>query len=270
MEPFLLRATAAGIGLALMAAPLGCFVVWRRMAYFGETIAQASLIGIAIGLGLKSDLTLAIVFTTLAMAGLLIAMQRQNIVPVDSLLGTMHYVALAIGIIATSQLSGPTVDVMGYLFGDILAVSDTDVVLVFAGVAVVAVALWRLWEPLLRVSIDPELAAAEGVPVERTRMAFTLLLAIVIALAIKAVGALLAIAFLIIPAVAARPVSTRPESMAARATVVAVVGVVSGLYLSSRYDIPSGPAIVVMMAAFALCAVGWAVMRRVVISPRAT
>lgn len=262
MEPFLVRAVLAGIGLAVMAAPLGCFVIWRRMAYFGETIAQASLLGIALGLALGTSLTGTILLATLVMAGLLILLQRQTAVPVDSVLGTMHYVALALGIIATSLLTGPSVDVMGYLFGDVLAVSTIEVLLVYGGAAVVLLALGRLWQPLLRLSIDPELAAAEGVPVERTRIAFTLLLSIAIALAIKVVGALLAIAFLIIPAVAARPLSTSPEGMARRATLLAVLSVVAGLFLSFSYDIPSGPAIVVMMAAFTVSTMTIAAVER--------
>jgi zinc transport system permease protein len=252
VEPFFIRALAAGLGLAVVAAPLGCFVVWRRMAYFGETLAQGSLIGVALGLMLHIDLTVAVAIAVVAMAGLLIVLQRQTLVPVDSLLGTMHYVALALGIIATSALAGPTVDVMGYLFGDVLAVSNGDLVLLYGGGAVILAVLWMLWTPLLRASIHPDLAAAEGVPVARMRLAFTLLVAVAIAFSIKVVGALLAIAFLIIPAVAARPLSTTAEGMAILAIAVAAISVVLGLWLSSAYDISTGPAIVVVMAAFAL------------------
>lgn len=255
LEPFFLRALAASIGLSLIAAPLGCFVVWRRMAYFGETIAQASLIGVAAGLSLHMNLTVATVILTMVMAGVLILLERQRLVPVDSLLGTMHYVALAIGIIATSQLSGGTVNVMGVLFGDVLAVAGADLGVLAVAIVLVYAALYVLWTPLLRISIHTELAEAEGVPAPAVRLAFTLLLALVIALAIKVVGALLAIAFLIIPAVAARPLARAPETMAVIATAVAVFSAVGGLYASSAYDIPSGPAIVVAMAVFAIAAV---------------
>ncbi|MBX9925566.1 MAG: metal ABC transporter permease, partial [Hyphomicrobiaceae bacterium] len=239
MEPFFLRALIAGVGLAVIAAPLGCFVVWRRMAYFGETIAQASLIGVAAGLALSADLTVSVVVMTVLMAGVLMALERQKVVPVDSLLGTMHYVALAAGIIATSLLTGPTVNVMGFLFGDVLAVSNADLALLTAAAIVVYGVLYRMWQPLLQLSIHPELAAAEGVPVDRIRIAYTLLLALVIALAIKVVGALLAIAFLIIPAVAARPLVRSPETMAAAAVAIAVMSAVLGLLLSSACVLPT-------------------------------
>ena len=119
IEPFLLRALLAAIGLAIIAAPLGSLVVWNRMAYFGETVAQASLIGIALALAFNMNLTVSVVLVTLAVAALLIALSQQKLVPLDSILGLMHHGALALGVIATSMLRGPTVDLMGYLFGEI-------------------------------------------------------------------------------------------------------------------------------------------------------
>lgn len=257
IEPFLLRALAAGIGLALVAAPLGCIVVWRRMAYFGETVAQASLIGIALGLAFQVNLTIAVLLTAAAVAVLLIGLGKQTLIPMDSLLGLLHHVALAAGIIATASLKGPSVDLVGYLFGDVLAVTNEDLWWVYGGGAVVLLALTQLWEPLLRISIHQDLAAAEGVNAERVRMIFTLLLALTIALAMKIVGALLAIAFLIIPAIAARPLAGTAERMAVMAAGIAAASVVAGLSLSSVYDVPSGPAIVLVMAACAVASLGW-------------
>lgn len=261
IEPFLLRALAAGIGLALVAAPLGCIVVWRRMAYFGETIATASLIGIALGLALQANLTVAVLLTATAVALLLIALGKQTIIPMDSLLGLLHHAALAAGIIATASLKGPAVDLVGYLFGDVLAVTREDLWWVYGGGALVLTALAYLWQPLLRISIHQELAAAEGVPAERVRMAFTLLLALTIALAMKIVGALLAIAFLIIPAIAARPLASTAERMALIAAAIAACSVVAGLTLSSLYDIPTGPAIVLVMSGCAVYSLGSAGVR---------
>ena len=252
LEPFLLRALAAGLGLAVVAAPLGCVVVWRKMAYFGETIATASLIGLAAGLALHMNLTVAVLITAVGVAGLLIALGRQTLIPTDSLLGLLHHAALAAGVIATASLKGPGVDLVGYLFGDVLAVTNEDLWWVFGGGAcVLAVFAW-LWEPLLRSSIHAELAQAEGINAERVRIAFTLLLALTIALTMKIVGALLAIAFLIVPAVAARPLASTAEQMAMIAALIAAGSVMAGLALSSAYDLPSGPAIVLVMAACAV------------------
>jgi zinc transport system permease protein len=257
LEPFLLRALAAGIGLAIVAAPLGCIVVWRRMAYFGETIAQASLIGIALGLAFQINITVAVLLTAVAVAALLIGLGRQTLIPIDSLLGLLHHAALAAGIIATASLKGPAVDLVGYLFGDVLAVTAEDLWWVYGGGAVVLATLAWLWEPLLRISINQDLAEAEGLDAARVRMIFTLLLALTIALAMKIVGALLAIAFLIVPAVAARPLSDTAERMAVLAALIAAVSVAAGLAISSAFDVPGGPAIVLVMAACAVVSLVW-------------
>lgn len=248
MDPFLIRALAAGVGVAVLAAPLGCFVVWQRMAYFGETVAQASLIGIALGLGLQLDLTASALGVSAAMALLLIVLARQSLVPLDSLLGLLAHAALAVGVIATSLVRGPPVDLLGYLFGDIFAVSAEDLWWVFGGGAVALAALAWLWRPLLSMAVHEELAAAEGVRRDLVKGVFVVLLALAIAIAIKVVGILLAIAFLIMPAAAARPLSTTPERMALLAAVIAVAGVLAGLQLSLSFDVPGGPAIVLVLA----------------------
>ena len=258
MEPGLVRALAAGLGLAVVSAPLGCFVVWNRMAYFGETIAQASLIGIALGLFLKLDLTLAVLAVAVATAGLLVLLGRQKILPLDSILGIVAHAALAAGVIATTLVKGVNVDLMGYLFGDILAVSTDDLWWVYCGGAVVLAALWWIWRPLLALAVHEELAAAEGVDRERTKAIFILLLAITVAVAMKVIGILLIIAFLIMPAAAARVFARTPEEMAVLAAMIAAVGVCLGLLVSFRIDVPGGPAIVVVLATAALGAIGFA------------
>jgi zinc transport system permease protein len=262
MEPFLVRALAAGVGLAVIAAPLGCFIVWQRMAYFGETIAQASLIGIAVGLLLNLNVTASALAVALVVAMLLIAFGRQTLVPLDSILGLLAHAALAIGVIATSLVRGPSVDLMGYLFGDIFAVTGEDLWWVYLGGAAVLAALGWLWQPLLAIAVHEELARAEGVKCDRVKAVFVVLLALVIAVAMKIVGILLAIAFLIMPAAAARAFTATPESMAAVAALIAVAGVLAGLGLSFTYDVPGGPAIVVVLALLAGFSISTALGRR--------
>ena len=251
LEPFLLRALAASLALAVVAAPLGSLVIWNRMAYFGETVSQASLIGIALGLFLGIDITLPVILVTLVVAALLILLSRQKIVPLDAILGLMHHGALALGVIATLSLSGPAVDLMSYLFGDIFAVTATDLYWVFGGGALVLATLVWLWQPMLRLAVHEELASAEGVNRDRVMAAFIVLLSLTIAIAIKIVGALLVIAFLIVPAVAARPFSATPERMAALAAAIAGLSVVLGIALSLHFDVPGGPSIVLFMAVIA-------------------
>ncbi len=251
IEPFLLRALAAGIGLAIIAAPLGAILVWNRMAYFGETVAQASLVGVALGLLLNIDVTLSVIVTTLAVASLLIVLGRQKLVPLDAILGLTHHGTLALGVIATALIAGPSVDLMGYLFGDVFAVTEGDLWLIYGGGAVVLTVMAWLWQPLLRVAVHEELASAEGVPSRRVRAAFIVVLALTIAIAMKIVGVLLAIAFLIVPIVAARPFAATPEGLVVTAATVGAASVALGLAFSSNVDAPGGPSIVLCMALIA-------------------
>ncbi len=262
LEPFLLRALVASLALAVVAAPLGSLVIWNRMAYFGETISTASLLGIALGLALGIDITAPVIAVTLAMAGLLILLSRQKIVPLDAILGLMHHGALALGVIATLSLSGPGVDLMGYLFGDIFAVTTADLYWVFGGGALVLAVLAWLWQPMLRLAVHEELASAEGVNRDLVKAVFIVLLSLTIAIAIKIVGALLVIAFLIVPAVAARPFSATPERMAILAAVIAAASVLLGIGLSLNFDVPGGPSIVLFMAVIAGLSVASAAIGR--------
>jgi zinc transport system permease protein len=250
-EPFVLRAFLAAVGLAVIAAPLGCIVVWRRMSYVGETLAQAGLLGVALGLATNIDLTLAVVIAAIVAAGVLTALGRQQMVPLDSALGLMHHTTLALGIVAIALAKGPAIDLMSYLFGDVFAVTRADLAWIYLGGACVLAAMLYLWKPLVRLSLHEDLATAEGINPKLPRAAFDLLLAVVIAVAMKIVGVLLVMAFLVVPAVAARPLANTPERMALIAAGVAVLGVILGLWLSLSSDVPGGPSIVIAMCAIA-------------------
>jgi zinc transport system permease protein len=263
LEPFVLRALVAALVLAVVAAPLGCFVVWQRMAYFGETVAQASLIGVALGLALQLDITLGVLIIAVIVAFLLVWFGRQEVVALDSVLGLLHHAALATGVIATSMIRGAPVDLMGFLFGDVFAVTTTDIAwIAVGGCAVLAVVAW-LWQPLLRLAVHEELAAAEGVGRRQVRTIFTVLLAVTIAVAMKIVGILLVMAFLVVPAVAARPLTGTPERMVILTALIAAASAFVGLWLSATVDSPGGPSIVLVMSlAAALSLSAAAVLQR--------
>jgi zinc transport system permease protein len=247
IDDFLLRAGLAGVGVALLTAPLGCFVVWQRLAMFGNSIAHCGLLGVAIGVLLSIDLTLGVIVTSLALAVLLIGLQGQKLIPQDTLLGILAHAALAGGLIAATWLGGTRLDLMGYLFGDILAVSVADIWWIFGGVVVIGSAMLWLWRPLLSMSVHEELAAAEGVPVELVRSAFMLLIAFTVAVSIKIVGILLITSLLIIPAATARAFASSPERMVIGAAVLSVIAVLAGLGVSVQADTPAGPSIVLVL-----------------------
>jgi zinc transport system permease protein len=262
-EPFMLRAMLAGLALAIVAAPLGCFVVWRRMAYFGETIAQGGLLGVALGVVFSINPTLAVLGVALLLSLLMLRLGRQTLVPLDSVLGVMAHATLAIGLVIASLVRGPSVDLMAILFGDIYAVTQGDLQWIALAGLVSFVGLIKIWNPLLSLSVHEDLAAAEGVSVEWTKGVFILILAVVVAIAIKIVGALLTIAFLIMPASAARPFSETPEQMAFFATIFATLAVAFGLFVSVSLDAPGGPSIVLVLTTmFVIAMIPVAVSRR--------
>ena len=244
MEDFFLRALGGGIGAALAAGPVGCFVIWRRMAYFGTALAHAVLLGIALGFLLDIEPILAVFAICFLLAGCLVLLERQRYTSVDALLGVLAHAVFAAGLVVVAFMERMRVDLIGYLFGDILSVGAFDLALIFGTAAVVTAVLSWQWRNLLAMAVNQDLAAVEGVPVERIRLLLLFLLAAVIAVGMKIVGMLLVVALVIIPAAAARRMVTTPEQMAVAATAIGVVSVIVGLFVSLEWDIPAGPGIV--------------------------
>lgn len=244
MPEFLLNAAIVGLVVALVAGPLGSFVVWRRMAYLGDTLAHSALLGVALGLALSISISLAVVFVSAALATAFVILQRNQTLATDTLLGILAHSSLALGLVAVSLLSGNTIDLYGYLFGDLLALSRQDVYVIVAVGLVVLALLTIFWRELLAVTVHEDLAQVEGVNVGRVRLTLVLIMALTIAIAMKAVGVLLITAMLIIPAAASRRLARSPEQMAILATVLATAAVTGGLLASYAWDTPAGPSIV--------------------------
>ncbi len=247
LDDFMVRAALAGIGVAIAAAPLGCFVVWRRMAYFGDATAHAAILGVALALAFSISIFIGTMAVALLMA-LTVNLLSGRGYAMDTLLGVLAHSALAFGLVAVSFISGVRLDLMAYLFGDILAVSQGDLALIWSGAAlVVALIGWR-WSALLTSTLNEDLAHADGLDPQREQLVLTLALAITVAVAIKVVGVLLIAALLIIPAAAARPVSRTPEGMAIAAGAIGMISAVVGLRAAYTFDTPAGPSIVCVAA----------------------
>lgn len=244
MSDLLLYALLAGYGVAVLAAPLGCFVVWRRMAYFGDTLSHSALLGVSLGLLLNVNLNLAVIGCSLLLAYLLVSFQEKQTVASDTLLGILAHSSLSLGLVAVS-FADVRVDMMAYLFGDLLAVGLTDLCWIYGGGFLVLGVLGKLWNPLLAMSIHGELAQVEGIPVKRIRMILTLLMALVIAVAMKIVGVLLITSMMIIPAATAQRLAKTPEQMAILAAIFGLLSVSGGLAASWQLDTPAGPSVVV-------------------------
>jgi len=247
LDDFLMRAALAGLGLSLATGPLGAMVVWRRMAYFGDATSHAAILGVALALAVNLPVGVGTLLVALAMAATVSTLSARGWA-MDTTLGVLAHSALAFGLVAVSFLPGVRTDLSALLFGDILAVSRSDLGWIWAGSLLVAgLLIWR-WQRLLTATLSEDLAHAAGVDPDRERLVLTLALAIVVAVAIKIVGALLIAAMLIIPAATARGVARSPESMAALAAVAGMVAVLGGLWGSLSFDTPAGPSIVTVAA----------------------
>ncbi|MDD1792934.1 zinc ABC transporter permease subunit ZnuB [Enterovibrio makurazakiensis] len=246
MFEFLAVPLFAGILIAAAVGPLGSFVVWRKMAYFGDTLAHASLFGLALGFMLQVSLNLALIASCLTIAILLVALQRKSSVSTDTLLGIIAHTSLSLGLVSISFVDDLRVDLMSYLFGDLLSVTFADLSLIAAGCAFVSIALYLLWRPLLAITVNEDMARVDGYNVDRLKLILMLMVGLVIAIAMKFVGALIITSLMIIPAATARRFAVSPEQMAMLASGIGMISVVGGIALSWFKDTPAGPSVVVV------------------------
>jgi zinc transport system permease protein len=266
MPDFLLNALLVGTLIAAMAGPLGCLVVWRRMAYFGAAIAHSALLGVALALvaggyllsvsadqasllyrtgrSLVEDPWPVVLLVSLLLSVMLLVLQRRHLLASDTLLGIVAHGSLAIGLLIVAAMVTLRIDVMSYLFGDILSIDQTDLVLMALLSIVVLGLLARYWRQLLSSTVNPELALIEGVDVRKIELLFVLMLACVVALGMRVVGILLIISMLIIPPATVRKQVTTPLQMAIGASLVGILDVWLGLAFSWFADLPAGPSIV--------------------------
>ena len=250
LDDFFLRAVIGGIGVALLAGPLGCFIVWRRLAYFGDTLSHSALLGVALALLFEMNVTLAVFAISVCVSLILMMLQHRAALSSDTLLGLLAHSALAVGLVVLAFMTWVRVDLMGFLFGDILSITRMDLAIIWGGGVCVLVTLAVIWRSLFAATVSHELARAEGVNPVLANTVFMILMAAVIAISMKIVGVLLITALLIIPAAAARRVSTSPEQMAVIAVMVGIAAVCLGLFGSLKLDTPAGPSIVVAALMF--------------------
>ncbi len=247
MADFIVRAVLAGLLLAAVAGPLGCFIVWRRMAYFGDTLAHSALLGIAFGLLLDINMQLAVVLACCALALVLVLMEKNKALASDTLLGILAHSSLALGLVLLSFTS-VQIDLVAYLFGDLLTVSANELWWIAGGAVLALATLLIFWNRLLSITLHQELAQVEGLDVTRLRLLLMLLMAVVVAVSMKIVGVLLITSLMIIPPAAARHFAASPEQMAAGASLVGALAVCGGITASWYWDTPTGPSIVVTAA----------------------
>ncbi|WP_118806193.1 zinc ABC transporter permease subunit ZnuB [Haemophilus haemolyticus] len=248
MFEILFPALLTGILLSLITAPLGVFVVWRKMAYFGDTLSHSALLGVALGIFLQVNPYIAIVVLTLILAIAMVWLESNTQFSIDTLLGIIAHSCLSLGVVTVGLLQNVRVDLMSYLFGDLLAINYTDLIYIGIGVIIVLSTLIYFWQSLLSTTVSPELAQVEGINIKKMRFILMILTALTIALSMKFVGALIITSLLIIPAATARRFARTPESMVGWAIVVSMLSIIAGLILSAFYDTAAGPSVVICSA----------------------
>jgi len=253
IDTFIINALIGGALVAAIAGPLGCFMVWRKMAYFGDTIAHSALMGVALGIAFDSENLIIMIATCSSVALMLLFLQRDKRFSSDTLLGILAHSALSIGMIVISMMDHFRTDMMYYLVGDILAISTADIYTITVVVVLSAISLFFIWRPLLSLTVHEGLAQIEGVRVNLIKIVYMLLIASLVAVALKVIGVLLITALMIIPAAAARTVSNTPLQMIIFASICGILSVVGGIFSSSQWDVPTGPAIVLSATVLFLC-----------------
>ena len=244
LDDFFIRALIAGIGVAIVTGPLGCFVIWRRLSYFGDTLAHSALLGVTIAFTLEFNIAFSVFIISSIIALILIQLQKKTNLPGDALLGLLAHSSLAVGLVVVGFLTFIRFDIMGLLFGDILAVTINDLITIWIGGPLILLVLKLIWKPLFASTVNYELAEAEGLYPDRAKAIFTILMAAIIAISIKMVGLLLITGMLIIPAAMSRNISDSPQKMVLFAIIGGLLSVIIGLFSSLEFNTPSGPSII--------------------------
>jgi len=243
-DDFFIRALIAGIGISLVTGPLGCFVVWRRLSFFAGTLAHSALLGVTMALFFEINIAFSVFIISAVLAILLLQLQKKTKLPNDALLGLLAHASLAVGLVVIGFLTSIRFDVMALLFGDILAVNQNDLLVIWLGGGLILIILKLIWKPLFASTVNYELAEAEGLNPDRAKAIFTILMAAIIAISIKMVGLLLITGMLIIPTAMARNLSDNPQKMVIFSIIGGLLSVFIGLFSSLEFNTPSGPSIV--------------------------
>ena len=244
LDDFFIRALLAGIGIALVTGPLGCFIIWRRLSFFGDTLAHAAILGVTMAVFFEINIAFSVFLISSVVALILIKLQKSTKLPGDALLGLLAHSSLAVGLVVIGFLTSIRFDVMGLLFGDILAVNQNDLLLIWIGGALILLILKFIWKPLFASTVNHELAEAEGMEPNKFNAIFTVLMAAVIAISIKIVGLLLITGMLIMPAAMGRNLSNNPQQMVKLSVIGGLLSVIIGLFSSLQFNTPSGPSII--------------------------
>ncbi|WP_168463928.1 metal ABC transporter permease [Wolbachia endosymbiont of Ctenocephalides felis wCfeT] len=252
-QDFFINSLIAVVIISLVTGALGSFMIWQRLSYLGDSLSHSSLLGIALALILKISPSISIMLIAIMFA-LLLSLNFNRLYSADTILNIVTNVVLSSSLIIMSFLPSGNGGIINSLFGDILTLEKSDILLILLASVAAALTLILRWRYWLMISINQDLATVEKINVNLVRLEFLITLAIFIAVAAQLIGILLIAAFLLIPAASARLISKTPMQMIIVATVFSVISGVSGLILSANFDLLTGPAIILTSALYLIVA----------------
>jgi len=247
MEDFILRAILAAIGISIIAGSLGCFVIWKRMSYFSESISHSALLGVSLGIASGIGIHFGLVLVGTLFALLIVVLQERKFLSNDAILGIFSHIALSLGIVVLALVGGANMDYFSLLFGDILSITNRDIVWVYSVLIVIVALLSIFWQRLLLLTLNEDLAKAEGVKHTFYQLLFMLMIALAVSVSVQIVGVLLITSLLIIPPAIAKVFARTPSQMVFKSILVSILAVIIGLSGSMYYDLATGPAIVIAL-----------------------
>lgn len=252
-QDFFINSLIAVITISLVTGALGSFMIWQRLSYLGDSLSHSSLLGIALALMFKVSLPISIMLIAIMFA-ILLSLNFNKLYSADTILNIVTNVVLSLSLILMSFLPSSNNSIVDSLFGDILTLNCSDIMLVLLTSIVVTLIVVFRWNHWLMISINQDFAMVEKININLVRLEFLVTLAIFIAISAQLIGILLIAAFLLIPAASARLISKTPMQMVLIATVFSLISGISGLILSAGFDLLTGPAIILASAVYLICA----------------
>ena len=262
LDDFLLRALFAGLIMVVIAAPMGCLMVWQRLAFLSDTLGHAAVMGVGLGLMLQIEPLYGVLAVALVIVFSLSRVSHFNNALSETTLAIISHTGLAGGIILVGLLPAPTVNLEAILFGDLLATTRGDLLNRLLTTIVLLVWLLRYWRAFVAVSVSREIAQAEGIEVRRVQALMYVMIALLVAVMMKVLGVLLIAALLVIPTSSARLFSRSPEQMVLISGLYGLAALGGGLTGSFQFDWQTGPAIVISATLLLLLTLAYTRLRK--------
>ncbi|MCL6752281.1 metal ABC transporter permease [Nostoc sp. CCCryo 231-06] len=244
--PFMQRAIVGAVLMGILGGILGSFVTLRQLSFFSHAVGHAALVGVALGVLLQINPTWMLLPFTLVFGVIVLYFIDKTDLGSDSVLSIVLSGALAIGVILTSLIKGYRGNLMAVLFGDILAIDTTDLILTLVVLVGGSIFLLSTLRQQILLTLNPDVAQVQGIPVQFYRYVFVVLLSLAVAVAIKAVGVLLVNAFLVIPASTAKLMSHHFSRFLVLSVIVGSISSIAGIIVSGIFNFASGPSIVLV------------------------